>query len=97
VRGWPTEYGDACLNGALFMAIVGGFDEAFELANRCLTRVGAGTIVPAPAYLFTPEVRPFRHDARFQAFVTRLGLMEYFERYGPPDDCELKNNKLTCH
>jgi len=81
------------------MAIVGGLDEAFALANRCLAIVRAGTVAlhySAP-YLWTPEMRPFRRDARFQVFVTRLGLMEYYRQYGPRDDCELKNNKLTCH
>ena len=44
-----------------------------------------------------PEMRPFRRDLRFQAFVTRLGLMEYWKQYGPPDDCDLNDGKLTCH
>ena len=42
-------------------------------------------------------MRPFRQDLRFQAFATRLGLMEYWQHYGPPDDCDLKDGKLTCH
>ena len=33
----------------------------------------------------------------FQAFVTRLGLMEYYQQYGPPGGCDLKDGKLTCH
>jgi hypothetical protein len=45
---------------------------------------------------WTPEYRPFRQDPRFQALVTRLGLMEYWQQYGPPDDCDLKDGKLTC-
>lgn len=44
-----------------------------------------------------PEMRPFRRDLRFQAFVTRLGLMEYWKQYGPPDDWDLNDGKLTCH
>lgn len=44
-----------------------------------------------------PELRSFRQDARFQAFAMRLGWMDYWRQYGPPDECELKNNKLTCH
>jgi TolB-like protein len=88
-----------CVIGTQLMAIAGGLDEAFALANRCLDRAGAGMLLDwtyAAAYLWTPELRPFRRDARFGAFVTRLGLMEYYQQYGPPDDCELKNNKLMC-
>ena len=42
------------------------------------------------------EMSPFRRDARFQEFVTRLGMMPYWEKYGPPDDCDLKDGKLSC-
>lgn len=97
--GTGADYVSACLVAAQLMAIAGGLDEAFALANRCLTRVVAGVVdmtYPA-AYMFTPEMRPFRRDPRFGDFVTRLGLMKYYQQYGPPDDCELKNNKLTCH
>jgi TolB-like protein/Tfp pilus assembly protein PilF len=95
--GADPGYVGACLDGVQWMAIAGGLDEAFALASRCLTRVGAGTIAAPPAYVFTPEMRAFRRDARFGDFVTRLGGMEFFERFGPPDDCELKNNQLTCN
>ncbi len=43
------------------------------------------------------DCAPFRQDARFQAFTTRLGLMAFWQKYGPPDDCDLKDGKLTCH
>jgi TolB-like protein/Flp pilus assembly protein TadD len=95
-----TDYASTCLIGTQFMAIAGGLDEAFALTNKCLTRAGAGTFINMPyasAFLWTPELRSFRRDARFGSLVNRLGLMEYYQQYGPPDDCELKNNKLTCH
>lgn len=41
-------------------------------------------------------MRPFRHDPRFQAFATRLKLVEYWKHYGPPDSCGLEDDKLTC-
>jgi hypothetical protein len=93
------DYVSACLDGVQWMAIAGGLDEAFALANRCLTGVGPVIVNlnDSSPYLWTPEMRDFRRDARFQKFVTNFGLMEYFRQYGPPDDCELKNNKLTCH
>jgi len=27
----------------------------------------------------------------------RMGLFEYWNVYGPPDNCELKDGKLICH
>lgn len=39
----------------------------------------------------------FRQDPRFQAFAARLGLMEYWRQYGPPDDCGLRDGVLACH
>jgi hypothetical protein len=41
-------------------------------------------------------MRPFRRDARFQTFATRLGLMDFWLQYGPSDDCELCDGKLIC-
>jgi TolB-like protein len=97
--GADTEYGNACLNSIQLMATLGGLDEAFTLANRCLTNMGssAPSSVSTSLPVWYPEMRGFRRDARFSALVTRAGLMEYYRRFGPPDDCELKNNKLTCH
>jgi TolB-like protein len=99
--GADPDYVGTCLDGAQMMAIAGGLDGAFALANRCVTRLEPGVAMwnsLRAAYLWwSPEMRAFRRDPRFQAFVTRISLMEYFQQYGPPDDCELKNNKLTCH
>jgi adenylate cyclase len=73
-------------------------DRAFELANRSLDQFSrGGTVGSAWGVLWLPEMRPFRRDPRFQAFVTRLHLMEDWQQYGPPDDCDLKDAKLTCH
>jgi hypothetical protein len=96
--GADPGYASACINGVQSMALVGGLDEAFALANRCLTRVEAGTVIDWWRFdPWSPEMRGSRRDTRFQAYVTRLGMMEYYQQYGPSDDCELKNNKLTCH
>jgi hypothetical protein len=43
-----------------------------------------------------PETRAFRKDSRFQALVTRLGLMDYWKQYGSPDDCDLRGKTLVC-
>jgi serine/threonine-protein kinase len=73
-------------------------DSAFQFANQSLDYFArTGTFGSDWGGLWVPEMRPFRRDPRFQAFVTRMGLMDYWNKYGPPDDCDLKNGKLTCH
>jgi hypothetical protein len=43
------------------------------------------------------EMLPFRQDPRFQTLVARMGMFEYWKKYGPPDNCELRDGKLICH
>jgi adenylate cyclase len=79
---------------------LGALDLAYELAQAALqefetTGVLRGAIHVGTCWL--PEMRPFRQDPRFQDYVTRLGLMEYWKQYGPPDDCGLKDGNLICH
>jgi TolB-like protein/Tfp pilus assembly protein PilF len=80
-------------------ALLGALDPAYELANDYLDeffRSGTGGGV-AWLFLWLPEMRAFRQDARFQEFATRLNLMDYWKKYGAPDDCELKDGRLKCH
>jgi hypothetical protein len=75
-------------------------DLAYELAHAALHEFETTRVLPGAIHVGTcwlSEMRPFRQDSRFQTYVTRLGLMEYWKQYGPPDDCELKDGKLTCH
>jgi TolB-like protein/Tfp pilus assembly protein PilF len=94
-----APYSSACLVGAQYMFVVGGLDEAYELANRCLSRMEPAAIafVSTQLPVWGPDMQAFRRDARFSALVTRVGLMEYYRQYGPPIDCEINNNRLTCH
>lgn len=57
----------------------------------------AAALLLLPLFVWNPELRAFRQNKRFQPFVTSLGLMKYWERYGAPDGCDLKDGKLTCH
>jgi hypothetical protein len=41
-------------------------------------------------------MRPFRADPRFAEFTQRMGLMAYWQKYGPPDDCQLDGAALHC-
>jgi len=42
-------------------------------------------------------MQPYRRDSRFQDLVTRLGFIDYWQREGLPDSCDLQNRKLVCH
>ena len=66
-----------------------------KLLDRRLDKSGTGGTDWIEVW--RPEMRPFRQDARFQAFVTRVKLPDYWMQYGPPDACELRDGKLTCH
>ena len=80
-----------------WLTMLGSLDAAYEVASQGLDQLErSGTIGANWGGLWVPEMRPFRQDPRFQAFVTRLGLMDYWKQYGPPDDCELSGGKLTC-
>jgi len=70
--------------------MLGALDEAFQ-AHRDLTRLGATTAASLP---WSPEMRSFRRDPRFQAIAAPL--VDYWKLYGPPDECSLQSDKLVC-
>jgi adenylate cyclase len=73
-------------------------DLAYQFANQSLDYLArTGTVGSAWGLLWLPEMRPFRRDPRFQGFATRLGLIPYWQQYGAPDGCDLKDGKVTCH
>ena len=77
---------------------LGDVDQAYRLMNHVLVRLGRdGTVGTAWGGLWLPEMRPFRRDPRFQDLASRMNFMSYWQQYGPPDDCDLTNGKLTCH
>ena len=81
-------------------ATLGVLDVAYSLIDQCLnTQQQLATASPGLAgqILWLPDMRAFRRDPRFQPLVTRLGLVDYWRQYGPPDDCDIKDGKLTCH
>ncbi len=73
-------------------------DELYDEMNRML-RHGNGVFpeIIAIGSMWSPEMRPFRQDPRFQGLVERLGLIEYWKQSGPPDDCTLGGTKLSCN
>jgi hypothetical protein len=77
---------------------LGSLDHAYEAAYRTLDEMArSGPVWIFPGGFWSPEMQAFRQDPRFQALVTRLGLMRYWEEYGPPDNCELRDGHLICH
>jgi TolB-like protein/DNA-binding winged helix-turn-helix (wHTH) protein/Tfp pilus assembly protein PilF len=86
-----------CLQSSYAYALLGELDVAYGMANRCLDSLAAGGISYGTGpRLWTPEMRSFRRDPRFQALVTRLGYMDVWQQSGPPDECNLKDGRLAC-
>jgi TolB-like protein len=79
-------------------AMLNALDPAYDLATQYLDDFlssGRGGGVNWD-FLWIPEMHSFRHDPRFQEFVTRLNLIGYWQQFGPPDECDLAEGKLTC-
>jgi DNA-binding winged helix-turn-helix (wHTH) protein len=71
----------------LWLTMIGALDEAFDLANASLDHFArSGTVGAQWGMLWMAEMRPFRCDARFEQFVARLRLPDYWRRHGPPDE-----------
>jgi TolB-like protein/DNA-binding winged helix-turn-helix (wHTH) protein len=82
----------------VWFCMLDALDPAYDLANQSLAefaRSGSGG-GPVWGYLWVSGMRSFRQDSRFQQFVTRLNLIDYWKQYGPPDSCDLKDGKLAC-
>jgi TolB-like protein len=94
----PSDLGIGLRQAAItWYTMLHDLDSAFDFANRSLDEFArSGSVGMTWEPLWTPEMRPFRRDPRFQAFVTRLKMFDYWNKYGPPDDCDLKDGKLTC-
>jgi TolB-like protein len=75
---------------------LGALDEAFELAEALRQQFGDEAPTRAWSWLWYPHMAAFRRDARFQPFVTSLGMLPYWEMYGPPDLCTLRGGRLDC-
>jgi TolB-like protein len=90
----------ACMISVESYAFLGALDVAYSLIEQCLSRqqeLAAASPGLAAMSFWLPEMSAFRQDPRFQPLVTRLGLLDYWRQYGPPDNCDIKDGKLTCH
>lgn len=82
------------------LTMLGALDDAYDLASRSVDEGVSAGMVGSRIYLadfWLPEMRPFRRDARFSGLVQRLRMMDYWNKYGPPDGCELHSRQLRCH
>lgn len=79
-------------------AMLSAMDDAYAIAGRIVMnfeRTGRLILINlTPIWL--PELTAFRRNPRFHDFTARLGFVDYWQAYGPPDGCELKDGKLTC-
>ncbi|HEY6456788.1 MAG TPA: winged helix-turn-helix domain-containing protein [Steroidobacteraceae bacterium] len=76
--------------------MIGAMDSAYALANGFLDERPATHGSVDWSDLWLPEMRPFRRDPRFAGLIGRLGLMEYWKQYGPPDAYDLNGAQLSC-
>jgi TolB-like protein len=81
----------------VWYTLLGALDQTFEIFTESLDYFArSGTIGSAWAFLWMRELLPFREDPRFQSLCRRMGLFDYWNKFGPPDHCELRNGKLIC-
>jgi len=81
----------------LWYTELGALDQSFDVANEVLDDFSrSGTIGVAWAFLWMPEMLPFRQDQRFQALCRRMSLFDFWQVNGPPDRCQLIAGRLVC-
>jgi serine/threonine protein kinase len=78
-------------------AMLGDLDRAYAASDQWLALSAHSGLsgIPYNSGFWLPEMRAFRADPRFEALATRMGLVAYWRRFGPPDHCELRE-KLVC-
>jgi adenylate cyclase len=95
----PRRFGpELSVHVIAWLTMLGELDEAYAFATRILDQaLQAETMGIFLAWIWLPELLPFRRDARFTGLAQRLGLMEYWLARGPPDECELVGGRLMVH
>ena len=95
-----TLWGQMVMPGQLirWSARLGNFDDAFAMADRIIARWrDTGRLCVAfLTPLWFPDMTPFRRDPRFQDLIRELGLIRFWDRYGPPDGHALREGRLVC-
>jgi len=80
----------------VWYAMLGDLDAAYASMHGTLDHYNArrGSFGAAWGCLWLHELREFRRDPRFQELATRMKLFDYWNEYGPPDGCEIRQGKL---
>jgi tetratricopeptide (TPR) repeat protein len=94
----PEQIGpELSMHVLAWYTMLGELDRAYEFVEqvRChaSSRRTLGLFLP---WIWLPELLSFRQDPRFQQLVQGLGLIEYWNQHGPPDECELRGDTLVC-
>jgi hypothetical protein len=79
--------------------MLGEIDRAYLVSERWMAEVqhAGSTGIPFIIGLWLPEMRPFRADRRFQEFARRMGFIQYWQKFGLPEACQLQGAALTCN
>jgi TolB-like protein len=104
IRRFVQALGDGILRGSLPMLLMhwsvslGDVDLAYSIGNLALDNFQRQQAVPVEGFvpqLWATEMRAFRLDPRFHEFAgERLKLLEFWNEYGPPDGCEIREGRL---
>ena len=80
----------------LFTGYVGfdRIDEAYRVATMVLDLDGVHRNFMWN--FWRSDMAPFRQDPRFAAFVTELGMVDYWREYGWPDVCQPAGDSVIC-
>jgi uncharacterized protein HemY len=82
----------------LWYTMLGALDTAHDLADHLLDHCAESGTVGAPwGILWMNEMAPFRRHRRFRRLATRLGLISYWQHYGPPDGHQLRAGDIAPH
>ena len=66
---------------------LGALDKAYPFADDMLDHLGRQGIVGMTwSGLWLREMREFRRDRRFEPLAARMGLTQYWNHFGPPDE-----------
>ena len=76
---------------------IGALNEAYAVAHESIAAFQRQGVVGVRwGMLWQPGMRAFRSDARFQGFVERLRLIDYWQQYGAPEGCTLSVGVISC-
>jgi TolB-like protein len=80
-----------------WFAILGAIDRAYEMAEQLVAAWRTSGVLDSFSLipLWRRELAAFRQDPRFRQLVEELGMVSYWQRYGPPDGYALSKGELT--